>query len=141
MIPDMETLNLSKVILFISIFIFGFLMYSTSDIVGSPSKLYDLLEVASEKMPIARNQEGSYLTFRSVDGLIFAIDLFVAGFSTVWLDQVRAIPRSLEATKPCPLTFRSFEGILAASHRFPSRDKRQSLPSRRDCMVWHSFRV
>lgn len=60
------------VILFIAIFVFGFLVYATSDLIGSPSKFYDLLLEASEKMPIARNHEGSYLTFRSVDGLIFA---------------------------------------------------------------------
>ncbi|KAH8819405.1 Sodium:solute symporter family-domain-containing protein [Xylogone sp. PMI_703] len=74
-------------ILFIAIFVFGFSMYATNPIVGSPSKFYDLLIEASAKMPIARNHEGSYLTFKSIDGLVFAIDLFVAGFSTVWLDQ------------------------------------------------------
>jgi hypothetical protein len=31
--------------------------------------------------------QGSYLTFKSNGGLVFAVDLFVAGFSTVWLDQ------------------------------------------------------
>ncbi|KAI9729869.1 MAG: urea active transporter [Cirrosporium novae-zelandiae] len=75
------------VILFISIFVFGFCMYATSDIVGSPGKLYDMLVEASEKMPIAGNYQGSYLTFKSVNGLIFAIDLLVSGFTTVWLDQ------------------------------------------------------
>jgi Na+/proline symporter len=45
-----------------------------------------LLE-ASAKMPIKGNHEGSYLTFKSNDGLVFAIDIFVSGFSTVWLDQ------------------------------------------------------
>ena len=54
----------------------------------SPSKLYDLLMDASTAMPIAENYEGSYLTFKSINGLVFAIDLLVAGFSTVWLDQV-----------------------------------------------------
>ena len=38
-------------------------------------------------MPIEGNHKGSYLTFRSKNGLVFAIDLLVAGFSTVWLDQ------------------------------------------------------
>lgn len=61
-------------------------MYATSDLVGSPTKFYDMLVKASEKMPIASNTEGSYLAFRSVDGLVFAIDLFAAGFSTVWLE-------------------------------------------------------
>lgn len=76
------------VILFIAIFVFGFMAYATSDLIGSPGKLYDLLIEASEKMPIAKNAgDGSYLTFRSVDGLVFAIDLLAAGFSTVWLDQ------------------------------------------------------
>ena len=30
-------------------------------------------------MPIPGNYRGSYLTFRSTDGLVFAIDLLVAG--------------------------------------------------------------
>jgi SSS family transporter len=75
------------VILFVSIFVFGFSIYATNDAVGSPGKFYDLLLDASAKMPIAHNHDGSYLTFKSDDGLVFAIDLFVAGFSTVWLDQ------------------------------------------------------
>ncbi|KAJ5892134.1 solute symporter family transporter [Penicillium subrubescens] len=75
------------VILFIAILVFGFLITATSDLVGSPGRLYDLLQEASRKMPIERNTDGSYLAFRSVGGLIFAFDLFVAGFTTVWLDQ------------------------------------------------------
>ncbi|KAJ6115935.1 solute symporter family transporter [Penicillium sp. IBT 18751x] len=75
------------VILFVAILVFGFTMVSTSDIVGSPGKLYDLLQEASVTMPIERNKDGSYLTFRSVGGLIFAFDLFVSSFTTVWLDQ------------------------------------------------------
>ncbi|KAJ5644553.1 hypothetical protein N7507_010564 [Penicillium longicatenatum] len=75
------------VILFVAILVFGFLLNATSDLVGSPAKLYDLLQEASKTMPIARNTGGSYLSFRSVGGLIFACDLFVAGFTTVWLDQ------------------------------------------------------
>lgn len=63
-------------------------MYATSSEVGSLDRFYDLLVTASEKMPIAKNAgNGSYLTFKSVDGLIFAVDLLVAGFCTVWLDQ------------------------------------------------------
>lgn len=70
-------------ILFLAIFIFSFLIYATSDRVGSPSKFYELLQQASERMPIPGNTDESYLSFRSVDGLVFAIDLFAAGFSTV----------------------------------------------------------
>ncbi|KZT62290.1 Na+/solute symporter [Calocera cornea HHB12733] len=75
------------VILFIAIFVFGFQMYATNAVVGSIDKFYDLLMDASADMPIAGNYQGSYLTFKSVDGLIFAIDLLVAGFSNAWLDQ------------------------------------------------------
>jgi len=75
------------VILFIAILVFGFSMAATSEMVGSPAKLYDLLQEASKTMPIDRNTDGSYLTFRSVGGLIFAFDIFIASFSTVWLDQ------------------------------------------------------
>lgn len=76
------------VILFIAIFTFGFSMYATSPEVGSIGRFYDLLKEAGEKMPIAGNAHGgSYLTFKSNDGLVFAIDLLVAGFCTVWLDQ------------------------------------------------------
>ncbi|EME45527.1 hypothetical protein DOTSEDRAFT_129115 [Dothistroma septosporum NZE10] len=75
-------------ILFVAIMVFGFVLYATSDLVGSPGKFYELLVQASESMPIAKNAgDGSYLAFRSVDGLVFAIDLFASGFSTVWLDQ------------------------------------------------------
>ncbi|KAE9968533.1 hypothetical protein EG327_011013 [Venturia inaequalis] len=75
------------VILFIVLFAFGFMVYVSSDQIGSPAKFYTLLQEASKKMPIARNEEGSYLTFASVDGLVFAADLFVAGYACCWLDQ------------------------------------------------------
>lgn len=76
------------VILFIAIFTFGFSMYATSPEMGSISRFYDLLQEASRNMPIEGNAHGgSYLTLKSNDGLVFAIDLLVSGFCTVWLDQ------------------------------------------------------
>lgn len=76
------------VILFVAILTFGFSMYATNTTVGSISKFYDLLLEAGRDMPIPGNaHKGSYLTFKSDDGLVFAIDLLVAGFCTVWLDQ------------------------------------------------------
>lgn len=75
------------VILFVAILVFGFLVAARSELIGSPGRLYDLLQEASREMPIARNTDGSYLAFRSVGGLVFAIDIFVSGFTTVWLDQ------------------------------------------------------
>ncbi|POS71237.1 hypothetical protein DHEL01_v210367 [Diaporthe helianthi] len=76
------------VILFVALLIFGFSMYATSPTVGSIDRFYDLLLEAGKNRPIAGNAHaGSYLTFKSDDGLVFAIDLLVAGFCTVWLDQ------------------------------------------------------
>ncbi|CAN8099947.1 unnamed protein product [Discula destructiva] len=76
-------------ILFVVIFVFGMLMYATSPIVGFPGKFYDLLVQASEDMPIDGNAGESYLGFRSVGGIQFAFDLWGAGFTCVFLDQVR----------------------------------------------------
>ncbi|PYH90977.1 hypothetical protein BO71DRAFT_333242 [Aspergillus ellipticus CBS 707.79] len=103
------------VILFIAILVFGFLVSATSDPIGSPGKLYDLLQEASQQMPIARNTDESYLAFRSVGGLIFAVDLFVSGFTTVWLDQAywqRAIASRPESSvKAYPLGGIAWYGI------------------------------
>ncbi|KAH9884012.1 urea active transporter 1 [Xylariomycetidae sp. FL2044] len=76
-------------VLFVAIFVFCFSAYTTSSssVIGSPSRFYDLLLEAGDRFPVAGNPGGSYLTFRSDDGLVFAVDLLVAGFSTVWLDQ------------------------------------------------------
>ncbi|KAF2667160.1 urea transporter [Microthyrium microscopicum] len=75
------------VILFVAIFTFAFTLYTTDDFVGSPGKFYDLLTEAAKATPLAGNAGGSWLTFRSHDGLIFAGLIFMGSFSTVWLDQ------------------------------------------------------
>lgn len=59
-------------ILFVAIFVFGFTVYLPSGPLGGLDGFYDLLVDASEKMPIKGNYKGSYLTFQSVDGLVFA---------------------------------------------------------------------
>lgn len=41
----------------------------------------------AEVSPLPGNAHGSWLTFRSNDGLIFAAIIFIGSFSTVWLDQ------------------------------------------------------
>lgn len=111
------------VILIISIFIFGFTMYTSNSVVGSPGKLYDLLVEASIKAPVPGNHEGSYLSFRSEGGILFAIG--------------KLIPSSYNFCQLLIITSRSLcyrvflrlarPGILAASHRISSRDQRQSI--------------
>ncbi|KKA22892.1 hypothetical protein T310_3058 [Rasamsonia emersonii CBS 393.64] len=64
-----------------------FLFYATNDLIGSPSKMYDLLKAASIERPVAGNHDGSYLTLKSNYGLIFAVVQLCSGLGTVFLDQ------------------------------------------------------
>lgn len=50
-----------------------FVAYTNSDIIGSPGAMYDQLTAAALKNPVEGNAQGSYLTMRSVNGLIFGV--------------------------------------------------------------------
>ncbi|GAA6015627.1 hypothetical protein JCM10207_008149 [Rhodosporidiobolus poonsookiae] len=69
--------------------ILGFLFtaYATSDKIGSPGKMWELLQAASERAPIEGNKDGSYLTMMSKSGGVFGIINVVGNFATVFLDQ------------------------------------------------------
>jgi len=75
------------VILFIIIYIFIFRSYCTSDATGGLSGLYDLLVKAGEETPVEGNQDGSYLTMKSNQGLVFGAVTIMSGFSGVFCDQ------------------------------------------------------
>ena len=45
--------------------------------IGSPTRLHELLVTASELWPVEGNYHGSYLTFRSRSGAIFAVQVSV----------------------------------------------------------------
>lgn len=51
--------------LFAIIIAFMFVTFATSDKIGSPSKMYDMLEAIGKTNPVEGNANGSYLTFRS----------------------------------------------------------------------------
>lgn len=51
-------------ILLIIIIVFSLTTYATSDVLGSPSAVYDRLVEAAAIHPVAGNAEGSYLTMR-----------------------------------------------------------------------------
>lgn len=72
-----------KLILFVFKVIYYFLFhtYGTSDLIGSPGKLYDLLKEAALAVPVEGNHEGSYLTMKSNSGLLFAASTIATGFS------------------------------------------------------------
>ncbi|KAK3372707.1 Sodium:solute symporter family-domain-containing protein [Podospora didyma] len=74
-------------ILLIIIIIFSLTTYASSDILGSPSKVYDLLVEAALKHPVDGNKDGSYLTMQSREGAIFFVINIVGNFGTVFLDN------------------------------------------------------
>ncbi|TFY79648.1 hypothetical protein EWM64_g4363 [Hericium alpestre] len=59
------------IILFIVIYIFVFRTYGTSPDIGSYSKMYELLQQAGVDTPVLGNAQGSYLTMKSNQGLVF----------------------------------------------------------------------
>lgn len=69
--------------LLIIIIIFSLTAYATSDALGSPKAVYDLLQAAAERHPVSGNAGGSYLTMRSSQGMIFFIINIVGNFGTV----------------------------------------------------------
>lgn len=75
------------VVILVVIFIFAFTTYATSNILGSPSKVYDLLLEAATRHPVDGNAGGSYLTMRSKEGAIFFVINIVGNFGTVFLDN------------------------------------------------------
>ncbi|KAF8122410.1 urea transporter [Boletus edulis] len=74
-------------VLFAIIFTFIFTVYATSRYIGSISKMHLLLSEASQIMPVSGNAQGSYLTLRSLNGLIFGVINLIGNFATVFQDQ------------------------------------------------------
>lgn len=58
-------------VLFVILYIFAFTLYGTSDVIGSPGKLYDLLQQAAVLAPVDGNTGGSYTTMKSDGGILF----------------------------------------------------------------------
>jgi Na+/proline symporter len=74
-------------ILLVIIIIFSLTAYASSNVLGSPSAVYDLLVEAAFNHPVEGNAGGSYLTMRSQEGAIFFVINIVGNFGTVFLDN------------------------------------------------------
>jgi Na+/proline symporter len=59
------------VVILVIIFTFAFTAYATNENLGSPGKVFDLLQEAAKRHPVVGNAEGSYLTMRSKEGAVF----------------------------------------------------------------------
>ncbi|GAA5951797.1 hypothetical protein JCM3765_003121 [Sporobolomyces pararoseus] len=97
---------LHTVALFIIIYYFVFSTFGTSSLIGSPSRMYELLVEAAERTPVAGNVDGSYLTMESNSGMLFAASTIATGFSASYWQ--RAI-----ASKPETTTKGYFAGGIA----------------------------
>ncbi|CAM0141407.1 unnamed protein product [Umbelopsis sp. WA50703] len=74
-------------VIFIIIISFVMTVYATSPLIGSPSKMYDMLVAAAQASPIPDNAQGSLLTMSSLGALIFGIINICGNTSTVGVDQ------------------------------------------------------
>ncbi|RPD58562.1 Na+/solute symporter [Lentinus tigrinus ALCF2SS1-7] len=87
-------------ILFVIIYVFFGEVYGSSKEVGSIGALYDLLVQAGKDAPVVGNQNGSYVTMKSNQGLVFGAATILSGFSGVFCDQgywqraIASAPRS-----------------------------------------------
>ncbi|KAH7324212.1 urea active transporter [Stachybotrys elegans] len=70
----------------IIIITFALTTYATSEYLGSPGAVYDLLVEAATNHPVSGNRDGSYLTMRSTGGVTFFVINIVGNFGTVFLD-------------------------------------------------------
>lgn len=82
--------------------IFVFLVYTSSDKLGSPKEVYNKLNAVVHNPncaaplnhenqacgPVTGNNGGSYLTMLSTGGLVFGIINIVGNFGTVFVDNV-----------------------------------------------------
>ncbi|EMD32761.1 hypothetical protein CERSUDRAFT_143319 [Gelatoporia subvermispora B] len=74
-------------ILFLIIYLFIGHVYGTSPETGSIDAMYNLLTQAAIETPVTGNQDGSYLTMSSNQGLVFGATTILSGFAGVFCDQ------------------------------------------------------
>lgn len=75
-------------ILLIFLMVFAYEVYAGDDSkIGSPGKMVELLTEAAKRTPLADTFHGSFLTFRSKNGAIFAVQSVITGFGLVNCDQ------------------------------------------------------
>lgn len=58
-----------------------FTVYTTSDIIGSPKRMHELLSEAAALHPVPGNEGGSYLTMKSENGGYIGLIFIGAGFA------------------------------------------------------------
>ena len=78
---------LHTVIIMVALCLFVLMVYSTDTTLGSPGAVWDRLQVVHRYVSVPDNQHGSYLTIRSLGGLMFGIINIIGNFGAVFVDQ------------------------------------------------------
>lgn len=97
------------VIIFVIMLVFLFVAYTTSPLIGSPEKMYELLVEAGNKYPVAGNLHGSLLTFRSVNGGLFGLIVFGTGWAAAVDSQL--FQKAIAANPAAALTGYTLGGL------------------------------
>lgn len=97
------------VIIFVIMLTFLFKAYTTSPLIGSPGKMYDLLVEAGNLYPVSGNWKGSLLTFHSVNGGLFGLILFGAGWAAAVDSQL--FQKAIAANPAAALTGYTLGGL------------------------------
>jgi urea-proton symporter len=74
-------MTVQTVMLYVIMLTSMFVMYSTSDAVGSPGRMWELLKAAAEIRPVEGNAGGEFLTMRSVQGGLVGLIFLGSGVS------------------------------------------------------------
>ncbi|KAJ7244056.1 solute symporter family transporter [Mycena rebaudengoi] len=72
------------VFIFAIILTVSFCAFSTNEHLGSPGKVYDLLQSAAVNYPVGDAAGGSYTTMRSLNGFVFGVVVMVYMDQTYW---------------------------------------------------------
>ncbi|RLV94276.1 Urea active transporter [Spathaspora sp. JA1] len=75
------------IVMVIIIIIFAFTTWATSDVLGSPGAVWEIVTKLAETQPREGNAGGSYFTMNSKSGGMFFVINIVGNFGTVFLDN------------------------------------------------------
>lgn len=75
------------IVIVVIILVFAFTTFATSDTLGSPGAVWEIVTELGKQSPREGNAEGSYLTMHSRSGGIFFVINIVGNFGTVFLDN------------------------------------------------------
>ncbi|KAJ7785237.1 solute symporter family transporter, partial [Mycena maculata] len=113
------------VLIFAIILTVSFCTFATNEYLGSPSKVYELLQTAAANYPVGNAAGGSYTTMRSLDGFVFGVVVMVSGCVSLFFSQRAVASKASTSVKgyilggfaflPVPWMFATAAGLAIIS--------------------------